>query len=229
MQRQNAYTQAIYETGARLTHDVKNLLQSLRSLCAAAETSSADEAAALQALMQRQLPQITQRLSATLDKLRAPQEADLKRVDAGTWWEALTRRHSGRNNLQFIIDGAAKDLTLPAELFDSVADNLIQNALGKPAQRQGAGCPRHVFAGARRHVERLRQRRGGERQCRRPVVRGAGAVPYRARRRALPCGETGRPVRLPPDACGQRARQGVFRAGARNSGLMEGRSGQLAG
>ena len=28
VQRQNAYTQAIYETGARLTHDVKNLLQS---------------------------------------------------------------------------------------------------------------------------------------------------------------------------------------------------------
>ena len=41
IQRQNAYTQAIYETGARLTHDVKNLLQSLRSLCAAADTSSA--------------------------------------------------------------------------------------------------------------------------------------------------------------------------------------------
>ena len=34
------------QTGARLTHDVKNLLQSLRSLCAAADTSSADEAAA---------------------------------------------------------------------------------------------------------------------------------------------------------------------------------------
>ena len=55
VQRMNAYTQAIYETGARLTHDVKNLLQSLRSLCAAAESSSADEAGALQALVKRQL------------------------------------------------------------------------------------------------------------------------------------------------------------------------------
>ena len=44
-QRQRAYTQAIYETGARLTHDVKNLLQSLRSLCAAVETSSAERGA----------------------------------------------------------------------------------------------------------------------------------------------------------------------------------------
>ena len=33
-QRQNAYMHAIYETGSRLTHDVKNLLQSLGSLCA---------------------------------------------------------------------------------------------------------------------------------------------------------------------------------------------------
>ena len=41
VQRQNAYTHAIYETGARLTHDVKNLLQSLKSLCAAAASEHA--------------------------------------------------------------------------------------------------------------------------------------------------------------------------------------------
>ncbi len=41
LRQQSAYTQAIYETGARLTHDVKNLLQSLRSICAAAEMRGA--------------------------------------------------------------------------------------------------------------------------------------------------------------------------------------------
>ncbi|MBX9810376.1 MAG: HAMP domain-containing histidine kinase [Burkholderiales bacterium] len=136
MQRQNAYTQAIYETGARLTHDVKNLLQSLRSLCAAVETGSADQAPALQALMQRQLPQITQRLSATLDKLQAPQKTDLSQVDAAIWWEALTQRHNGRN-IRFDLDAPAQDIRLPAELFDSVADNLIENALGKLADNKG--------------------------------------------------------------------------------------------
>ncbi|MDP1718761.1 MAG: HAMP domain-containing sensor histidine kinase [Burkholderiales bacterium] len=132
IQRQNAYTQAIYETGARLTHDVKNLLQSLRSLCSAVDTSGTDQAAELQALMQRQLPQITQRLSATLDKLQAPQEADSSQVDAALWWESLTQRHSGRN-IQFNVDGPAPDIMLPAELFDSITDNLIDNALRKPA------------------------------------------------------------------------------------------------
>jgi signal transduction histidine kinase len=134
-QRQRAYTQAIYETGARLTHDVKNLLQSLRSLCAAVETSSEGEAPALQALMQRQLPQITQRLNATLDKLHAPQQADTSLVDAGIWWDALRQRYSHRD-VRFEASGAEQDVKLPSELFDSVADNLIENALNKASDTE---------------------------------------------------------------------------------------------
>lgn len=136
VQRQSAYTQAIYETGARLTHDVKNLLQSLRSLCAAVDTSSAEQAQGLQALMRRQLPQITQRLNATLDKLRSPQEADATRVDAAVWWNGLIQRYAGRN-IHFKMDGPVRDLKLPAELFDSVADNLIENAVNKSATGTG--------------------------------------------------------------------------------------------
>jgi signal transduction histidine kinase len=132
VQRQSAYTQAIYETGARLTHDVKNLLQSLRSLCAAMETSRPEEAQSLQTLMQRQLPQITQRLNVTLDKLRSPEPADATQVDAAMWWQGLLQRYNGRD-VQFEADGQARDLKLPAELFDSVADNLIDNALHKKA------------------------------------------------------------------------------------------------
>jgi signal transduction histidine kinase len=130
IQRQSAYTQAVYETGARLTHDVKNLLQSLRSLCSAAESSDAGQAAALQALMQRQLPQITQRLNATLDKLRTPQQVDADQVDALIWWEGFVQRYSARG-VQFNADRMVRNAKLPAELFDSVADNLIENALSK--------------------------------------------------------------------------------------------------
>jgi signal transduction histidine kinase len=129
-QRQRAYTQAIYETGARLTHDVKNLLQSLRSLCAAAESSGEGQSQALQALMQRQLPQITQRLNATLEKLKAPQQVDTSQVDAVIWWSALKQRFASRN-VRFEEAGPIGDMRLPTELFDSVADNLIANALNK--------------------------------------------------------------------------------------------------
>jgi signal transduction histidine kinase len=128
-QQQQSYLQAVYETGARVTHDVKNLLQSLNALCAAAEqeTGGSDE---LQALMRRQLPLITQRLQQTLDKLRAPASDNASVVQAQSWWRSLQRSHAGQN-IEF-RDGEIGDaVLLPRELFDSAADNLIQNALGK--------------------------------------------------------------------------------------------------
>jgi signal transduction histidine kinase len=134
LQRRNAYAQAIHETGARLTHDVKNLLQSLHSLCAAAEISGPERAAELQALMQRQLPLVTQRLSDTLDKLRAPQVVSVGTVDAAKWWETLMERYSARE-IHFALESAhdGKRLCVPAELYDRVADNLIENGLRKRA------------------------------------------------------------------------------------------------
>lgn len=129
-QRMNAYTQAIYETGARLTHDVKNLLQSLRSLCAAAESSSTDEAGALQGLVKRQLPQIAQRLTVTLEKLQAPTQFSMVQVGATSWWEGLKQRYT-RGGISFNEGTLNSTATVPGELFDSVAENLLQNAISK--------------------------------------------------------------------------------------------------
>jgi signal transduction histidine kinase len=127
----NAYTQAIYETGSRLTHDVKNLLQSLKTLCSAAEHSQPDQAMALQSLMQRQLPQMAKRLEITLDKLKSPSTAaDRKEILAREWWRNLNNRY-GRDAVNFHIDDVNASAWLPQELFDSVADNLVQNALRK--------------------------------------------------------------------------------------------------
>jgi len=135
-QRHNAYTQAIYETGARLTHDVKNLLQSLRSLCAAAESSGTDQAAALQELIKRQLPQIAQRLSTTLEKLRESRPEATAQIDAVEWWENLKQRYA-RSEIAFSTSVALAGQTVPGELFDSVAENLLQNALVKAQQHSG--------------------------------------------------------------------------------------------
>ncbi|MHB1245564.1 MAG: sensor histidine kinase [Sulfuriferula sp.] len=131
--RHNAYTQAIYETGARLTHDVKNLLQSMKTLVAAAQNSDPEQAEALQALMQRQLPQMTQRLQGTLDKLKAPQQSADSMIEASLWWERVLQQHA-RDNIKFVMPPAAHESSLPQDLFDSVLDNLLGNALRK---RQG--------------------------------------------------------------------------------------------
>jgi sensor histidine kinase regulating citrate/malate metabolism len=53
-------------------------------------------------------------------------------VDAAVWWQGLVQRYSGRN-IQFQAEGQARNVKLPVELFDSVADNLIENALNKAA------------------------------------------------------------------------------------------------
>ena len=127
--QQQSYLQAVYETGARMTHEVKNLLQSLNVLCAAAEreTSGSDE---LQALMRRQLPLITQRLQQTLDKLRRPVNADNSTVQAANWWRGVQRSYAGQK-IEFREGEIGGQAMLPRELFDSAADNLLQNALAK--------------------------------------------------------------------------------------------------
>jgi hypothetical protein len=147
--RQNAYTQAIYETGARLTHDVKNLLQSMKTLCVAAESSDAGQADKLQALMQRQLPQITQRLQNTLEKLQAPrQKVEGTGISAYQWWENLKARYVQQKVGFEGTVATDSDATLPAELFDSVAENFIQNALEKRKQDKAVEITVRFLAGA---------------------------------------------------------------------------------
>lgn len=129
-QRRNAYVQAIYETGSRLTHDVKNLLQTLRSLCAAAETSDESDSEALRLLMQRQLPQITQRLQITLDKLNTKPPVGQDRTSGKDWWRDFKQRF-GHERVEFEDGSLPEASMLPADLFESAAENFLQNALEK--------------------------------------------------------------------------------------------------
>lgn len=142
-QRRNAYTQAIHETGSRLTHDVKNLLQSLQVLCAVAQDDDPALSGELVKLVQRQLPQITQRLNATLDKLRAPDPVDARSARAATWWHALQQRHAHRR-VEMTLTGAVPDTVVPADMLDNVVDNLIENALRKTASVQVHFEPAHM-------------------------------------------------------------------------------------
>lgn len=127
------YVQAIYETGARVTHDVKNLLQSLQVLCYAANQPG--DPAEVAALLGRQLPQIAERLKTTLDKLQSPQIESLEMVEAGTWWARFRER-----NAHLAVDWQGEAVAgqhLPGPLFDSVAENLLQNALSKRLRQPG--------------------------------------------------------------------------------------------
>ena len=134
--RQASYLQAVHETGARTTHDIKNLLQALNVLCSVAGREEYRDSAHLQALVRRQLPMVAQRLSETLERLQHPEPALETYVPARSWWEALARQYRGEG-VEFQAVELPAAARLPRSLLDSVADNLIGNALAKRAAEPG--------------------------------------------------------------------------------------------
>lgn len=127
--KQNVYMQAVYETGSRLTHDVKNLVQSLSALCGAAEQSTEQDNERLVALIRRQLPILNQRLSRTLEKLAAPRNEKTRMQKLASWWRDI-RQHHAENQISF-VSGDLPNTNIDPDLLDSVLDNLLQNAMEK--------------------------------------------------------------------------------------------------
>ncbi|MDX2217980.1 MAG: hypothetical protein SF172_03030 [Burkholderiales bacterium] len=129
--KQNAYLQAVHETGAKLTHDIKNLLQTLFALTSASMMKqSAGNPDAYQALMERQLPHLTKRLQTTLDKLHNPEVAEhAPPMPAADWWQDARQRHDDPR-IRFECSAPIADV-IPTGLFDSMLDNCVENALRK--------------------------------------------------------------------------------------------------
>jgi hypothetical protein len=136
--RRLSYLSAIHDTGARLTHDVKNLLQSLNTLCyAVREAEDPAHSARANALLARQLPVITARLEATLEKLRRPQPATGDWLPAPQWLQAMSARFADQG---VTVEGATDPaLRLPGALYTAVAENLLANALHKRLAEPGIG------------------------------------------------------------------------------------------
>jgi signal transduction histidine kinase len=127
-----SYVEAIHETGARLTHDVKNLLQSLDALCAAAELDGSLNSSRFNALVRRQLPEISLRLHQTLAKLNAPgKPMPSSRQTAEAWLASLMRRYE-LAWLEFSAGAMPAECTVAdAALFSSIVENLLQNIVEK--------------------------------------------------------------------------------------------------
>jgi nitrogen-specific signal transduction histidine kinase len=119
----------IHHTGARLTHDVKNILQSIKTSLDILEMD--DENTQSQKLLQTNLRQIGTRLESTLNKLRAPKlNTRVSLIDCRQWMERFRKQHNTDQRIHFHAD-IENNIPLPVDLFDSVAENLINNALKK--------------------------------------------------------------------------------------------------
>jgi sensor histidine kinase regulating citrate/malate metabolism len=82
------------------------------------------------------LQQIGSRLESTLNKLRAPRlNTQVNLVDCRQWMERIGKQHNSNKRIRFHAD-IENNTKLPMDLFDSVAENLINNALKKSPQAQ---------------------------------------------------------------------------------------------
>lgn len=133
-----SYIEAIHETGARLTHDVKNLLQSLDTLCVAAQDEGAQPSVRFNELLRRQLPEIATRLRQTLSKLSAPaQSEESQPMAAGAWFDSLRVRYNASWMAFQTAAGAQDALVTDAGVFSSIVENLLQNAADKRRTETG--------------------------------------------------------------------------------------------
>ena len=123
---QQTHLKAIYETGARITHDIKNLLQSFQAITSIITHDSSDASFEVsQQVLKKQLPNLTQRLQLALDKLQTPQDQDKEEIYLKDWWNDLQKRNAHHDiNFQHECHG---DPTIPVDLYDSVIDNLLEN------------------------------------------------------------------------------------------------------
>ena len=123
-----AHLRAIYETGSKLTHDVKNILQSTQTMTQIVldkDTRLED----VQIILQQQLPLLTQRLKTTIEKLSDPKQEQSKISPISNWWNQLKVRYNRRN-----IDFTEKlecNIDIPIDIYDSIIENLLDNARHK--------------------------------------------------------------------------------------------------
>ena len=125
------YAQAIYETGARGRTTSKNLLRSLRCFRAANQVPNPAEVADL--------------LASPVAADRRPPEGNAGQIVAAgcrcridrcrsVWWSRLRDRYAHAAIVRGVAERPGRQI--PEPLFDSVAENLSQNALAKRQRGQ---------------------------------------------------------------------------------------------
>ena len=122
----------------RLTHDMKNLLQSLYALTSAGDHNPQDDRrkkSEYEAMLERQLPQLAKRLQSTLDKLQNPALGGTNvMLSTEDWWQDVLARHAD-DGIQFKASGNL-DCVIPTNLFDTVLENCLENARKKKLAEQ---------------------------------------------------------------------------------------------
>ena len=124
-----AHLQAIYETGARITHDIKNLLQSMHSMVVILQADNAEGDSKSLVIMKKQFPYFIQRLEQAMHKLQTPAQQEHDQIYISDWSRDLISRY---RDLDIKFSNSFNENPLiPFEMLDSVSENLLENAITK--------------------------------------------------------------------------------------------------
>lgn len=122
--------ETIHHTGARLTHDIKNILQSIKASLSIIHLEPNLDTNKPFKLLDQNLTQISDRLENTLNKLKTPKlHTELQYISLNKWLYSFTNE---LKNKKVKIESSLKfNPPVPTELLDSALNNLISNALRK--------------------------------------------------------------------------------------------------
>ncbi len=130
--RAEQHIETIHHTGARLTHDIKNILQSIKASMDIIESGRRRKHEFPVHLLDGNLKQISQRLETTLERLTAPQLGNLDQLQRLSSWLKQFQESHVDPRIEFRPQ-LLTDPDIPSELFHSVIGNLLANALKKPS------------------------------------------------------------------------------------------------
>ena len=133
--RAEEHFETIHHTGARLTHDMKNILQSIKASLDIVNLQPKYEQPLPYKLLQQNLTQISTRLESTLAKLKAPELSTSIKYQTLSKWVELFKHEHALPKITYHQE-ITKDHAIPPDLFDSVINNLLSNALNKPSTQQ---------------------------------------------------------------------------------------------
>lgn len=127
------HIQAIYETGARITHDIKNLLQSMKSMLTILYADKSDDKTHSVEILKKQFPYFIQRLELAVAKLQTPENLTDENISLREWVKEL-ENHYRHFDIEFELS-LGSDQIVPYDLFATVAENLLENAIAKKKEQ----------------------------------------------------------------------------------------------
>ena len=128
--RADEHFETIHHTGARLTHDIKNILQSIRTSINIVQFNQHEKQSVAFSLLKQNLDQISTRLESTLAKLKAPELTNSYQPDTIESWLENFKTMNQQDSVSYQAD-IQENHEIPSDLFDSVINNLLLNALNK--------------------------------------------------------------------------------------------------